>query len=195
MNVKRLIKKVSKEFPELICLGNYLVFKHFELVLSGIAIEKTGSGIYLYKFLYPTFDIQQEINLLYSERLETEQYYSDIKDLTPELIESELITRIKTALNQISKLVTLKDFVEVLSSQRGLETHSHARMVYGLSLLLLDREDESEQVFEEIIATLHPSMVKECLDFIDIVKRSPDEAREVLLLKDTAFKGKYKLEK
>ncbi|GAB1120461.1 MAG: hypothetical protein WAqPseu_35220 [Shewanella algae] len=193
MNIRRLIKIVSKDFPELTCFGNYLVFKRFEFVLSGIAIEKTGSGIYFYKFMYPTFDIQQEVNLLYSERLGAEKYYLDITNLTAGIIEFELRRRIRMALNQIEKVVSLEDFIDVLNSREGLREHSHARMVCGLSLLLLNREDESELVFEEVKGTFHPSIAKDCLDFIDIAKRSPDEARKVLFTKDTAFKIKYKL--
>lgn len=193
MNFKRLIKKVSKEFPELFCFGNYLVFKNCGLILSGIALEKTGSGIYLYKFLYPMYDIKQDVNLLYSERLETHRFYIDLSEVKAELLETELKIRIKDALKVIPREVSVEDFVSILSLRRGLAQHSHAQMVCGLSLLLLGREREANSIFESSKNSFHPSIAKECVDFIEVARNSVDEAKKLLLRNEISFKAKYQI--
>ncbi|WP_042143473.1 MULTISPECIES: hypothetical protein [unclassified Pseudoalteromonas] len=198
MNKKKLTKLILKEFPTFSNSGDYIFVNPLEHILSGFLIEKTRRGIYIWRFIYPLFDCNEHLSLLYSDRLDVSKFYinsselSD-KDISDKDISDKVLNIIQQNIYLAHECKTIADFCTELQNKKGILEHKHAQMIYGFALILNNKEELAKEYLLLSVSKLSEPFKSRCMEVLKMLDNDVDSAKQVILELEDRMKQLLKI--
>jgi len=196
MKTQQITRRIVKTFPQYMMLNTRCVIdKSYDLILSGYALDRTPSGIYINKFYYPLFDYSEGCHLTYSDRLPDLENIisfadidkSDLADLT-----LSIITRWK---EDVDEIFTIEEFCHMLDKRYEKRNvwNSIVRMNYGTAQVLLGNYELAKQSLIQCRKHLHKNDIPTLDELEAKFNQSPEEAKAFILQQAEKMKTQLKL--
>lgn len=177
---KRLIARLMQErVSGLYNSGAYFFRSDFEQILTGVVLEYTPKGVYVWNFRFPLFDFFGP-HLTYSDRLR-EHAYIGKGEMTEQAIVDFVVSspEAKGAFGAAAPM-SLSEFVQILESEAGLVKNSHARLTHAAALVLLGQEARAADLLDELPPVLHEKDTSNCIRLQESLRQGLEAARALL---------------
>ena len=194
MRTQQILSNIVKEFPEYEILKPvFVVKKEFDLILSGYALDRTPSTIYINKFSYPLYDHNGSLHLGYSKRLD--KNFISLNDDIKTQLGKRVTQEIKLDKHKTKDINSVLDFCLMLENRyKGKSVwNSGVRMHYGMSQILLGNYELANQALEKSREHIHSSKIQTLETVISKLNNSPEEAKAFILEQAEKMKAQLKL--
>lgn len=140
MNKQRIVKHIQILRPELRSVEDfYFYVSPLDHVLSGFFLEITPHGAYIWKLVFPLFDIHGRLHLTYGGRLSCPEGYIDFDTVPKSTLASEFSLRINDHLPGAYDVLSLASFCEIFQIRNALFENDVLLTTCGLAKVLLDQ--------------------------------------------------------
>lgn len=140
---KNFIKHVLNLEPAFSVYDHYFFEQPVEHIISGFLCEK-GSGVgYIWLFVYPLYDISNQLHLGYGYRLDYPNGCIDLKDMGMKDLALEFIGRIEPYRNKARNLRIVDNFIKYLEESDSCLQNPLLRVSYAQSLILVGKQEEA----------------------------------------------------
>ena len=194
MNKRRIVKHIQILRPELRSVEDfYFYVSPLDHVLSGFFLEITPHGAYIWKLVFPLFDIYGQLHLTYSERLSSPEGYIDFETVPKSTLASEFSLRINDHLSGAYDVLSLAGFCETFQLHKALFEHEVTLATYGLAKVLLDQVSEAERAIGKASKTIREPYDAKCNLILDLLHKDKRSARNQILVWEADLKEKLKI--
>ncbi|MER2492429.1 hypothetical protein [Catenovulum sediminis] len=183
MTKNKLIKSVLQSKSIFSNKETYFFLAPFGDILSGFFCEMTPRGAYVWKFVYPLFDISGQLHLSYSSRLAYPEDFIDYKDVDKSKLAQEFLFRIVGHICDAYQRKSLSGFLQLCESRSGLLNNEVIQASYGCALILDSQNELGLKYLEKAIPYLPEGYRASCLKVIHGLQGVPNAQQAIYELK------------
>lgn len=178
MNKRLISRLMCARVSELRNSGVYFFRGDFEHILTGVVLEYTPRGLYIWDYRFPLFDFANPM-LLYSERM-PERAFIGKEEMSEEALVNHVMAlpQVQAAFGR-DKPMGLEEFVQFLLESDCL-LNPHAQLIHAAALALLGQEARAADVLDELLPKVHPSDISHCEMLRASLQQGPETTRKLL---------------
>lgn len=185
MKKNKFIAEVLRKRLDLLNLDTYFYVSPVDCILSGFLCETTPRGAYVWRFIYPLFDRNENLTLLYSKRLDYPEGYIDYRKIPKNKLSDEFLLRIDKHVADTSNYLTVEGFYNYICEVTELSKNAYVQKAMGACMLLMgDKKRASNHL--RIAAASPAAMIKndfrtECDQLMTLMEDDIEGAQRLIL--------------
>ncbi|RZM70378.1 hypothetical protein C3B51_22975 [Pseudoalteromonas rubra] len=180
------MKDLAKALPEYTCTDGYVLKPNAEHILNGYALEITGRGVYVNRFVFPLFDCVEFITLLYSDRV---GQFINFETVGKSNVCQHILELITVCERNNEEVHSPGDFIKFFESHPSLQTHPHACLINGFSLALKGDFDSSADMIQSVKDKLPEKYARCGESVLSLLESDPEKAVKRILENELIDRG------
>ena len=177
---KKLVERLMHErVSGLKGTDGYFIRGDFDDILSGVLLDYTPSGVYIYDFKFPLFDFSGP-NLTFSDRIKGRPFIEKEEMSEQSLVDYILASPEGATAFAKDSSMSVRAFAGYLVESNKCVRAPHARLIFASALILLAQESQAAEILRELPPKLHRTDVPHCNSLSERLRQGPEHARALL---------------